>query len=93
MTRHEVQSANGDRSFLLCELNHRINNELTSAICTVSAKAVMAVDEAVKWGSGGSLGKASANHACWDRGQGGRLLMRLPVAPVLYGRVTCPERI
>ena len=48
MARRAPPSANCDRSLLLRELNHRINNEFTSAICTVSAKAVMAGDGAVK---------------------------------------------
>ena len=40
MTKHIVQLPNPDESLLLRELNHRILNELTSAICAVSAKAV-----------------------------------------------------
>jgi two-component sensor histidine kinase len=48
MTEHLVQLPNPDRSLLLRELNHRINNELTSAICTVSSKAVRSDSVAVK---------------------------------------------
>jgi two-component sensor histidine kinase len=40
MTKHFVQLPNPDGSLLLRELNHRIRNELTSAICAVSTKAV-----------------------------------------------------
>jgi two-component sensor histidine kinase len=48
MTRHIVQLPNPDGSLLLRELNHRIGNELTSAICAVSAKAVQSDSVAVK---------------------------------------------
>jgi two-component sensor histidine kinase len=48
MTKHIVQLPNPDGSLLLRELNHRINNELTSAICAVSAKAVRSDSVAVK---------------------------------------------
>src|SRR5258706_6756180 len=48
MTRHIVQSPNPDGSLLLRELNHRIKNELTSAIYAVSAKAVQSDSVAVK---------------------------------------------
>jgi two-component sensor histidine kinase len=48
MTKHIAQLPNLDRSLLLRELNHRINNELTGAICTVSAKAVESESMAVK---------------------------------------------
>jgi two-component sensor histidine kinase len=48
MTRHIVRLPNPDGSLLLRELNHRIRNELTSAICTVSAKAVQSDSVAVK---------------------------------------------
>jgi two-component sensor histidine kinase len=48
MTKHLVQLPNPDGSLLLRELNHRIKNELTSAICTVSAKAVRSDSVAVK---------------------------------------------
>jgi two-component sensor histidine kinase len=39
MTEHVAQLSNPDGSLLLRELDHRIKNELTSAICAVSAKA------------------------------------------------------
>ena len=39
VTEHLVQLPNPDGSVLLRELDHRIKNELTSAICAVSAKA------------------------------------------------------
>ena len=39
---------NPDGSLLLRELNHRINNELTCAICTVSANAIESDNVAVK---------------------------------------------
>src|ERR1700750_1833357 len=48
MTRHIVQLPNPDESLLLRELNHRIRNELTSAVHTVSAKAVQSDNVAVK---------------------------------------------
>src|SRR6202521_82464 len=48
MTKHIVQLPNPDGSLLLRELNHRINNELTSAICAVSVKAVQSNGVAVK---------------------------------------------
>jgi two-component sensor histidine kinase len=48
MTKHFVPSPNPDGSLLLRELNHRINNELTSAICAVSVKAVESDSAAVK---------------------------------------------
>ncbi len=48
MTRHIVQLPNPDGSLLLRELNHRIKNELTSAIYAVSAKAVQSDSVAVK---------------------------------------------
>jgi hypothetical protein len=48
MTKHIVQLPNLDGSLLLRELNHRINNELTSAICAVSVKAVQSDSVAVK---------------------------------------------
>jgi two-component sensor histidine kinase len=48
MTEHveRVQSANG--SLLVRELNHRINNDLTCAICTVASNAVESDNIAVK---------------------------------------------
>jgi two-component sensor histidine kinase len=39
MTKHTAQFANSDGSLLLRELDHRIKNELTAAICAVSTKA------------------------------------------------------
>jgi two-component sensor histidine kinase len=48
MTKHFVPSPNPDGSLLLRELIHRINNELTSAICAVSVKAVESDSAAVK---------------------------------------------
>ena len=48
MTEHIVQLPNPDESLLLRELNHRIEDELTSAICTVSAKAVQSDSVVVK---------------------------------------------
>src|SRR5271156_5035647 len=48
MTKHIVQLPDPDGSLLLRELNHRIRNELASAICAVSAKAVQSDSVAVK---------------------------------------------
>src|ERR1700719_3227562 len=48
MTEHIAQLPNPDGSLLLRELNHRITNELTTAIYVVSAKAVESDSEAVK---------------------------------------------
>ena len=48
MTKHIVPLLNPDESLLLRELNHRIKNELTSAIYAVSAKAVQSDSVAVK---------------------------------------------
>ena len=48
MTKHIASLPDPDGSLLLRELNHRVNNELTSAICTVSAKAVKSDDAEVK---------------------------------------------
>jgi two-component sensor histidine kinase len=48
MTKHIVQSPKLDGSLLLRELNHRIKNELTSAIYTISARAVQSDNVAVK---------------------------------------------
>ena len=48
MTKHIVPLPDPDGSLLLRELNHRVNNELTSTICTISAKAVESDDVAVK---------------------------------------------
>jgi len=46
--KHLVQLPNPDESLLLRELDHRIKNELTSAIYAVSAKAVQSDSVAVK---------------------------------------------
>jgi two-component sensor histidine kinase len=48
MTKHIVQLPNPDGSLLLRELNHRIKNELTSAIYAISAKAVQSDSVAAK---------------------------------------------
>jgi two-component sensor histidine kinase len=48
VTKHIVQLPHPDGSLLLCELNHRIRNELNSAIYAVSAKAVQSDSVAVK---------------------------------------------
>jgi two-component sensor histidine kinase len=48
MTKHVVQLPDPDGSLLLRELDHRIKNELTSAIYAVSAKAVRSDSVAVK---------------------------------------------
>lgn len=48
MTKHVVRLPNPDESLLLRELDHRIKNELTSAIYAVSAKAVRSDSVAVK---------------------------------------------
>jgi two-component sensor histidine kinase len=48
MTKHIAQLPSTDGSLLLRELNHRIRNELTSAIYAVSAKAVRSDNVAVK---------------------------------------------
>jgi two-component sensor histidine kinase len=48
MTKHIVRLPNPDGSLLLRECNHRINNELNSAIYAVSAKAVQSDSVAVK---------------------------------------------
>jgi len=48
MTKHIVQLSNPDGSLLLRELNHRVRNELTSAIHAVSARAVQSDSVAVK---------------------------------------------
>src|ERR1700757_2880947 len=48
MTKHMVPSPNPEGSLLLRELNHRINNELTSTIHVASAKAVQSDSVAVK---------------------------------------------
>jgi two-component sensor histidine kinase len=48
MTEHIAQLSNPDGALLLRELDHRVKNELTSAICAVSAKAVQSDSVAVK---------------------------------------------
>jgi two-component sensor histidine kinase len=48
VTKHIVQLQNPDGSVLLRELDHRVKNELTSAICAVSAKAVQSENVAAK---------------------------------------------
>jgi two-component sensor histidine kinase len=48
MTEHIAPLSNPDGSLLLRELDHRIKNELTSAICAISAKAVQSDSVAVK---------------------------------------------
>ena len=48
MTKHIAPLLDPDGSLLLRELNHRVNNELTSIICTISAKAVASDEVAVK---------------------------------------------
>src|ERR1700761_5153486 len=48
MIKNIVQLQNPDGSLLLRELNHRVKNELTYAICKVSAKAVQSDSVAVK---------------------------------------------
>jgi two-component sensor histidine kinase len=48
MTRDIVQLPAPDGSLLLRELNHRIVNELTYAVCAVSAKATLSDSVAVK---------------------------------------------
>jgi two-component sensor histidine kinase len=48
MTQHIVQLANPDGSLLLRELSHRVKNELTSAICKITAKALLSDSPAVK---------------------------------------------
>jgi two-component sensor histidine kinase len=47
-TKHISRLPNPDGSLLLRELNHRIDNELTCAICTISANAMESEDLAVK---------------------------------------------
>ena len=48
MTKHISRLPNPDGSLLLRELNHRINNELTCAICTIAANATESDNVAVK---------------------------------------------
>ena len=63
MTKHIVQLPNPDGSLLLRELNHRIRNELTSAIYAVSTKAVRSDNLAVK---GALLDVVDLLHQCAD---------------------------
>ena len=48
MTNHTAPLPDPDGLLLLRELNHRVNSELASTICTISAKAVKSDDVAVK---------------------------------------------
>jgi len=48
MTKQMVQLPNPDESLLLRELNHRVSNDLTCAISTISARAVQSDNVAVK---------------------------------------------
>jgi two-component sensor histidine kinase len=48
MTKHIVPLPDPDGSLLLRELNHRINNELTCVICTVTANTMESDNVAVK---------------------------------------------
>jgi hypothetical protein len=48
MKKHIGHSADTDGSLLVRELNHRINNELTCAICAVSVRAMESNEVAVK---------------------------------------------
>jgi len=48
MTKHIAPLPVPDGSLLLRELNHGVNNELTSTICTISTQAVELDDVAVK---------------------------------------------
>ena len=48
MTKHIAPLPVPDGSLLLRELNHRVNNELTGTICTISAKAVESDDVPVR---------------------------------------------
>src|ERR1700760_1427904 len=48
MIKNIVHLPSPDGSLLLRELNHRVKNELTAAICKVSAKAVLSDSVAVK---------------------------------------------
>src|SRR6516165_4081266 len=63
MTKHSERLTNPDGSLLLRELNHRINNELTCAICTVSASATESDNVAVK---AALLDVADLLHRCAD---------------------------
>ena len=63
MTKHIVQLPKSDGSLLLRELNHRIGNDLTSAICVISSKAVHSETVAVK---AALLDVADLLHHCAD---------------------------
>jgi two-component sensor histidine kinase len=63
MTKHIVQLPNSDGALLLRELNHRIKNELTSAIYAISARAVQSDSVAVK---AALLDVAELLHRCGD---------------------------
>jgi two-component sensor histidine kinase len=63
MTKHIVQLPNPDGLLLLRELNHRIGNDLTSAICTVSGRAMQPDNMAVK---AALLGVVDLLHHCAD---------------------------
>ncbi len=63
MTERIIQLPNLDGSLLLRELNHRIGNDLTSAICTVSVRAMQSDDMAVK---AALLGVVDLLHHCAD---------------------------
>src|ERR1700721_573639 len=63
MTKHIVQLPKPDGSLLLRELNHRVGNDLTSAICTVSAQAMQSDNIAVKTAL---LGVVDLLHHCAD---------------------------
>jgi two-component sensor histidine kinase len=63
MTKHIAQLPDPDESLLLRELNHRIRNELSSAIYAVSAKAVESDSVAVK---AALLGVVDLLHQCAD---------------------------
>jgi two-component sensor histidine kinase len=63
MKKYIVQLPNPDGSLLLRELNHRIKNELTSAIHAVSSKAVQSDNVAVK---AALLDVADLLHQCAD---------------------------
>jgi two-component sensor histidine kinase len=48
MTKHIAPLQDPDGSLLLREFSHRVNDELTNTICTISAKAMRSDDVAVK---------------------------------------------
>jgi two-component sensor histidine kinase len=61
--KHIAKLPHPDGSLLLRELNHRIDNDLTSAICTVSAQAMQSDNMAVK---AALLGVVDLLHRCAD---------------------------